>query len=52
MSSISLRAPRRERLLRRLSGGDVRSAVWRSAEGKWVAEIVRELGVTEQTYYR
>ena len=32
--------------------GKLRQAEVRSAEGKRVAEIVRELGITEQTYYR
>ena len=32
--------------------GKLRQAEVRSAEGARVAEIVRELGVTEQTYYR
>jgi putative transposase len=32
--------------------GKLRQAEVRSAEGARVAEIVRELGITEQTYYR
>lgn len=32
--------------------GKLRQAEVRSAEGARVADIVRELGVTEQTYYR
>jgi putative transposase len=32
--------------------GKLRQAEVRSAEGATVAEFVRELGVTEQTYYR
>jgi putative transposase len=32
--------------------GKLRQAEVRAAEGKRIAEIVRELGVTEQTYYR
>jgi len=32
--------------------GKLRQAEVRSAEGARVAEIVRELGVTEQAYYR
>ena len=32
--------------------GELRHAEVMAAEGKRVAEIVRELGVTEQTYYR
>lgn len=32
--------------------GKLRQAEVLSAEGKRVAEIVRELGITEQTYYR
>jgi putative transposase len=32
--------------------GKLRQAEVRAAEGKRVAEIVRELGITEQTYYR
>jgi transposase-like protein len=32
--------------------GKLRQAEVRSAEGKPVVEIVRELGVSEQTYYR
>jgi hypothetical protein len=32
--------------------GKLRQAEVRLAEGKLVAEIVRELGIKEQTYYR
>jgi transposase-like protein len=32
--------------------GKLRQAEVRSAEGATVAEIVRELGITDQTYYR
>ena len=32
--------------------GKLRQAEVRSAEGATVAEFVRELGITEQTYYR
>jgi len=32
--------------------GKLRQAKVRAAEGKRVAEIVREMGITEQTYYR
>ena len=32
--------------------GKLRQAEVRSAEGARVAEIVRQLGITEQTYYR
>jgi transposase-like protein len=32
--------------------GKLRQAEVRSAKGATVAEIVRELGITEQTYYR
>ena len=32
--------------------GMLREAEVRSAEGKPVTEIVRELGISEQTYYR
>ena len=32
--------------------GDLRQAEIRTSEGKTIAEIVRELGISEQTYYR
>lgn len=32
--------------------GKLRQAEVRAAEGKRVADIVRELGISEQTYYR